>query len=588
MKILYLGNFRESWRTEVYILKALESCGVEVVRVQEKGIEILPIIKKSNPDYFLYSKANNIRDFAKALDYCNNNNILSVCWLYDLYWGTPRELEAKEHNRFNADLVITTDGGHDDLWKKYGRNHIVLRQGVYSKESKLGKPNKDKYPEDIVFVGHNIKWFPNREKIMNFLEKTYGDRFAWRGKENEVRGQELNNLFASVKIVIGDSVFSSNYWSNRIYETLGRGGFLIHPRITGLDKEFSYYKHFIPYDAGNKKQLKEIIDYYLSHDKEREQIKLAGHKYCADNYTYKIRVKQLIKIIKNEKRRKRSLGSSYKECRNGTDKNKHRREISSKKKIRGESRSNGKSIRDNPSKRKGDKKEIRFLQGYPRVTAILLNYKRPENYPELVERLKNQEDVDLDIWVWDSGDLPSIEGVKIFKDPINPGLFIRWELARFVKTEYILFIDDDVIPLDNRVLIDTIKAQQKYTIDTVVGWKGVRIKGGHNESQHVHSKHVKEDFGVHFCKGNYMLFNKQNIANLKYMSPELLKIDSIAHGEFWYELQMGKCEPVHKVIKCLEGRLDNTKTRGIGLEYRKDHYIKQAKHLKKCLEILKN
>jgi len=228
------------------------------------------------------------------------------------------------------------------------------------------------------------------------------------------------------------------------------------------------------------------------------------------------------------------------------------------------------------------------LSKLPKITVILLNYERPENYKELVNRLIGQIGVDVDIWVWDSGlNLPNQKNIKIFRDPINPGIFIRWELARFAKGEYILFIDDDVFPLDSAVLKDTIKAREKYPPNVVVGWKGVRVDTDYRSGKHIHSKHIKEDTKVHFCKGNFMLFRQDQLKDLKGFPPELLEIDERAHGEFWYELQMGKCEPVHRVIKCLEGRLDNNHSNGKGLEFRKDHYDKQPKHYHKCLELLK-
>ena len=583
MRIIYLGSFRKSYRTEVWITESLRQLGHEVFVIEEKNISIDNIKKKIDelePDVFLFSKAKIKGDFNTILNYLRKKKIYSVCWLFDLFMGTPRAWQAKYSPMFGGDLTITTDGGHPKEFEAYGVDNHILRQGIFQDEAHFGK--KIKAPE-IVFVGDNISWWNYRDKLVSFLEKTYGNKFKRYGTEEKIRGEPLNNLLTSAKITIGDGVFSNNYWSNRIYETLGRGGFLISPKVVGLEKEFEYYKHFVPYDIYDLPQLKEIIDYYLTHDKEREVIRKAGHEYCKENYTYLIRCKKLIQIINENRNNPRS--NKKRKIRNERDEIK--RALLNKKNDFGGIKKTGTTNRNGTGTTKSEaglhKLPDREKKG---VTAILLNYKRPENYKRLIKSLRDQEEIDLDIWVWDSGNLPPIEGVKIFKDPINPGLFIRWELARFAKTKYILFIDDDVLPLDNRVLIDTVLTQEKYTPDTVVGWKGVKIKGGHNESQHVHSKHVKEDFGVHFCKGNYMLFNKENIADLKYMSPELLKIDSIAHGEFWYQLQMGKCKPTHKVIKCLEGRLSNKQTRGIGLEYRKDHYTKQAKHLAKCLEIL--
>ena len=96
--------------------------------------------------------------------------------------------------------------------------------------------------------------------------------------------------------MIGDSMVAQNYWSNRIYELVGRGAFLITPRIDGLEKEFEYFKEIIPYDIGDWDRLRQKIDYYLIDKEGREKIRKAGFKRVKENYLYKHRVKEFLKI----------------------------------------------------------------------------------------------------------------------------------------------------------------------------------------------------------------------------------------------------------------------------------------------------
>lgn len=56
----------------------------------------------------------------------------------------------------------------------------------------------------------------------------------------------------------------------------------------------------------NLDDLKEKIDYWLSHDIERTKLQLEMFDFTRNNYTYKIRCQQIMKIIKkthNEKSR---------------------------------------------------------------------------------------------------------------------------------------------------------------------------------------------------------------------------------------------------------------------------------------------
>ena len=57
-----------------------------------------------------------------------------------------------------------------------------------------------------------------------------------------IRGKELNDLYATAKVVVGDTLCKGfnypYYFSDRLFETTGRGGFLIHPYIKGLEDYF--------------------------------------------------------------------------------------------------------------------------------------------------------------------------------------------------------------------------------------------------------------------------------------------------------------------------------------------------------------
>ena len=162
-----------------------------------------------------------------------------------------------------------------------------------------------KKTRDVIFVGSK-KYHPEwqyRPQLISWLEDTYKNKFEHYGNGGikSVRGDQLNKLYSSTKIVVGDTLCIGfnypDYWSDRIYETMGRGGFIIHPYIKGLEKEFEDKKHLVFYEYGNFDQLKELIDYYLVHDEEREAIRKAGHELVKNNYTYKNRWEQILKEL---------------------------------------------------------------------------------------------------------------------------------------------------------------------------------------------------------------------------------------------------------------------------------------------------
>jgi glycosyltransferase involved in cell wall biosynthesis len=300
MKIVYIGKFRRVEDEEV-VAEALEANGVEVIRIEEYGItnkEYLERIDKEKPDFVLFAKANVMGSSKDLIQSIKDLGIKTVSWTFDLLIGhPPREHIIDSLEWLKCDYVFLTDGGRTQEYKDKGIDKIVLRQGIPEKFCYMGEP-EDKYKYDVVFVGTHNPTYPYRQRTMEFLKETYGDRFHWFGQFNssEVRGDELNKVCASAKIMIGDSMFAQNYWSNRIYELVGRGAFLITPRIEGLDKEFEYYKEIIPYDIGDWDRLRQKIDYYLIDKEGRDKIRKAGFKRVKENYLYKHRVKEFLKI----------------------------------------------------------------------------------------------------------------------------------------------------------------------------------------------------------------------------------------------------------------------------------------------------
>lgn len=289
MKILYIAKFRKMWDEE-YIARGFESLGHTVGRVAEnsKLSNIVSDLNHFKPDIVIFAKlfhpqANSI------LQECKNRGIKTVSWVFDLYWGYQRENQLRFTN-FKADYVFTTDGG-DHIWGDI--NHNCVRQGIQDDECVLVESKKKKY--DVIFVGSYNPYNKMRNKMIEYIKRDF--KFEWFGKSDsdEVRGMKLNRLYAKTKIVIGDSVYSPHYWSNRVVETLGRGGFLIHQEVEGLKEA---YPHLVTYKRGDYEDLKAKIDYYLENDDEREKIIKLNHKWVKDNYTCSKQCKKLIEFIK--------------------------------------------------------------------------------------------------------------------------------------------------------------------------------------------------------------------------------------------------------------------------------------------------
>lgn len=324
MKIAYVGNFKQRHCTEVHIASTLESLGHTVIRIQEDEIKqdaLHGMIAYADWDMFLFTRTWGNLVTLRHLSQLKERKIPSVSYHLDLYVGLSRkylhegatlETVLQTDPFWRTDFVFTPDGdpGSQKIFEQNGVNHYYLPAGVFGPECYLEEERG--VGADVLFVGggdypgspngYGHPEWPYRDKLIQWLRDTYGDSFVKKGHPQEtVRNDELNRLYADSKVVVGDSVCldfkHKYYWSDRVYETIGRGGFLIHPFIEGLDDEFKDGETIVFYEYGNLEDLKQKIDYYLQHDEEREQIRINGHEFVKRNCTYTQRLTELLKIV---------------------------------------------------------------------------------------------------------------------------------------------------------------------------------------------------------------------------------------------------------------------------------------------------
>ncbi len=311
MRIAYAGNFDHHHCTEVHIAATLEDLGCEVTRLQENRTTLDQIRAAcEGADLLLYTRTWNMTrewmcgggDFLAFLEALP---IPSASFHLDLYYGLKRGEGLRSDPFWRTKYVFTPDGAPQscDFFAQHGVNHFYLRPGVFHRECYRAEP-LDRFRCDVTFVGsqgYHPEW-PYRGQLLTFLRQKYGRRYQKHGSPQDcVRGHELNQLYASAKVVVGDTLCLGfkhpYYWSDRIYETLGRGGFLIHPRIKGLEDELRDREHCAYYEYGDWRGLRALIDYYVRNDDERERIRAAGHEFVKANCTYLNRMRQMLDTL---------------------------------------------------------------------------------------------------------------------------------------------------------------------------------------------------------------------------------------------------------------------------------------------------
>lgn len=319
MRITFLGNFRVDYSSESHHKKSLESLGHEVSALQEtEATSELILDSALNSDVFVWVHTHGWvtptvtrMSMKTVLEVLRSKGIPTVSYHLDLWIGINRQSDLVRDPMYKSiEYFFTVDKQMADWFNQNTKvKGHYLPAGVFGEECYWIEgisPNKD-----VVFVGsreYHREW-PWRHQLIDWLKRTYGDRFTHVGKDGTgiVRGHDLNNLYTHSKVAVGDSLIKNftyeYYWSDRLYETIGRGGFIIFPYIKGLEDEFvlededELKQELVTYKLGDFDDLKRKIDYYVEHDEEREAIRRRGFDKVVNNYTYKHRWQTILETI---------------------------------------------------------------------------------------------------------------------------------------------------------------------------------------------------------------------------------------------------------------------------------------------------
>lgn len=330
LKVIYLGNFDPPHSTENHVRTALIDRGHFVVGAQESHESTWDVLASGDwtafggrPDLILWTrtgwpwphpgkiKAQQVRMLQEA----ESLGVPVVGYHLDIWWGLKREADVLTEPFFQSDIVITADGGHDDRWDEVAVNHVWFPPAVSAREAVPGR-RVDKFTSRLAFVG---SWqggyhdeHQHRFELVAFLKKHFRStcEFYPRIGEHAVRGRDLRDLYASVDLVIGDSCFAGSglarYVSDRLPETTGRGGLLLHPDIEGITDGSEWWtgssvwragEHLLTWEAGNWDQLGARIEWALSHPDERRIIAEAGQRFTSEHHTYDTRMDQLVDLL---------------------------------------------------------------------------------------------------------------------------------------------------------------------------------------------------------------------------------------------------------------------------------------------------
>jgi hypothetical protein len=298
-RIALLGNFRPEHSTENDLLWTLRDMGYPTIPFQEdedrteeilEGCRDVALLIYVHTHSWATPGKLSLDELWKEL---KNGGTRTASFHLDRYWGL-NELDRREdrigtHPFWRTECVFTADGGNEERFEARSVEHHWLAPGVVKRDCYVGEWRKD-LAVDVGFVGAE-GYHPEyifRGQLLNFLRQVYGERFRlFQG----YRGQSLNDVYASCRVVVGDSCFGGAdfYWSDRVPETLGRFGFLVHPYCKGLT-----IPGMVTFTPGDLYELQDRIDYFLANEDARQASVRLTSKWVKDHETYHARMKSLL------------------------------------------------------------------------------------------------------------------------------------------------------------------------------------------------------------------------------------------------------------------------------------------------------
>lgn len=335
--VAYIGNFGPDHSTENHYARSFEAIGCTVVRIQENA-EATPFDAIAQAleqvgrgvDLLLYTRTWGLDQdrFQHLLAAAKAHGVRAAAVHLDRWQGLDREHEVTGQVMFRMEHVFTADGDAEEtFWSERDVNHHWLSAGVLRDECVEADPfDRSEYPWDIAFVGsrtYHHEW-PVRPALIDWLAETYGDRFVHVGGDGQIpgegralRGGDLNRLYATVPVIVGDSCYArpgAHYWSDRFYETYGRGGYLIFPRIDLLRDEVGDYpswsldcpvieepgRRFVLDEPSWQRSLASLriaIDLALSDRPRREADRQRLHALVRNGCSYEDRAQTILETI---------------------------------------------------------------------------------------------------------------------------------------------------------------------------------------------------------------------------------------------------------------------------------------------------
>jgi hypothetical protein len=244
-RIVYIGNFEPPHSTENDLRRTMLDMDVGVFPIQEEdeaGWQRLvnQLISSERPDAVMWTSTASLRaripaDLQRRMQIqAHYAGVPTIAVHLDRWWGLRRQPTLYNEPFFRCQHVFSPDGHDPKMWEAAGINHHWLLPAIAPHNAHRGRHDAA-FESEIAFVGGwqnygHTEW-THRPQLVKFLQRNYEGRVRFwpQPGHHAVRGEALNDLYASVKVVVGDSCLVpdpitgqpwTRYCSDRVFETM--------------------------------------------------------------------------------------------------------------------------------------------------------------------------------------------------------------------------------------------------------------------------------------------------------------------------------------------------------------------------------
>ncbi len=262
------------------------------VGMKKTNQEIIDLVKRERPKYVLWlAQRWGFEVMEETFDFIRSQGCIVICWFWD------------DHSAFDSftklyiphlDYCVTVA---PSVIEKYQSLKIPYFYVPPAASPELFKKINVTYEYDVSFVGTKIA---DREAFMTAIETTDLKIEKFGGGWNRfLPFDEMVRVFnvSKINLDFAKDVHNKNIKTlkARVFEVCMCGGFLLTEYTDGLEDCFVLDQEVVCFRDPDEARRK--IEYYLSHDEEREQIARRGRERCLKDHTWLIRLNSIFEQL---------------------------------------------------------------------------------------------------------------------------------------------------------------------------------------------------------------------------------------------------------------------------------------------------